>query len=534
MALVLRIESLQPDVPLALPRDGWVEADHDLKIGRAADNDLVLEDPAGTISKRHCTISRVDEGYVLVDHSRNGTFLNRDSQAMARDVPVPLKPGDAIQVGCFSLAVIAAAVPGTGSAIDPDPVSEDGETTSPAETSFLGAVAPMPSPNAHLAYVEPGGLMSRREEPLVIEDEDYGPVTHDHSDDDPLADPLSERRGVRDHDRGVRDHDDDDPLLGRRLDAGESPRSFSDHVAVPNMVFVQPRLRTEPIPDDWDLMSEMGHSLAPLSPQPVAPELFEEVEAAPPPAPPPPPVAPAQVVPAAGWSGTVEEGAAIAAFLEGCGLSQRECGTADMVTVMRRAGQALRLSVANLHDILAARTSTKEGFGVERTMLGRSRNNPLKFVADPHDALIALLVTTIPGFLVADEAVAQAFTDIKEHQISMVAAMQAALASVCQQLAPETIERAVGASTLPERLMPQRRSARQWQAYKAAFDEVTAGLDNNAREVFGSDFVRAYQHNTASAGGRPSDAEDDRVRAEPPNTAQGGPLPDERRDVDVG
>jgi type VI secretion system FHA domain protein len=512
MVLVLRIETLQPDVPLPLPHGGWVEADHDLSIGRAAENDVVLEDPAGTISKRHCTIKRLDTAYALVDHSRNGSFLNGDTRPVARDVPLPLKPGDAIQIGSFNIAVIAAMVTTANSgAGDLRAEAEKGEEAPRAETSFLGAVPSMRSSRAH---VDPGGLMSRQGPPLA------------EGDMDAVTSPQF----------------GDDSLLEHRIGKGEPPPAFSDHVPVPNMVFVQPRLSTESIPDDWDLLSEMGHAPAPLSPQPAAPILAEKPAPAPQPAPPPP----VDATPAGEPRGAVVHEAAILAFLEGSGLRPDECRPVDMTTVMRRAGRALQLSVANLHDLLGVRKTTKEGFGVERTMLARSGNNPLKFVADPHDALIALLVATIPGFLVADEAIAQAFTDIKEHQIAMVSAMQAALASICQQLAPETIERVTGAPTMLERLMPRRRLARQWQAYREAFDKVAAGIDTNAREVFGSDFVRAYRQDRAPADARATAAPSDEAQGDEAQTDEAGakagserpirhgPLPNERRDFDVG
>jgi type VI secretion system FHA domain protein len=479
MTIVLRIENTQTDIPLVLPKDGLVEADLDLSIGRAADNDLVLEDPAGTISKRHCTITRMDSQHVLIDHSRNGTFFNRDSHALTRDAPVPLNPGDFIQIGCFGLTVVTTAVPGMRST-----AYESDAEKSPDERSFLGAVSPMPSPHAHLAHIDPGGLISRREEPFDIEED-----VRDSAAPDFLGDP---------HANGLRS-DNDDLLLGRRFQATKPPRAYADHVAVPNGVFVQPRVGTEPIPDDWDLLAEMGRPAPPPAARPVPPILFDQSAAMPPPG-------PLSQLPDTTTSGALErrasrDSAAIAAFIQGCGLSAEECDTADIVMVMGRAGRALRLSVTNLHDILGARTSTKEGFGVERTMLGQSGNNPLKFVLDSHDALVALLVTTIPGFLVADEAVEQAFTDIKEHQISMVAAMQAALAGICQQLAPETIELMVGAPTMLERLMPHLRSARWWRSYRAAFAKVAGGLANNARQVFGGDFARGYRHDEPSEQG---------------------------------
>jgi pSer/pThr/pTyr-binding forkhead associated (FHA) protein len=74
--------------------------DRQMSIGRDGANELCLTDPK--VSRRHCTIRQVDEGYELSDlDSRNGTFLN--------GIPVKhqmLKHGDAIRVGSSELVFL--------------------------------------------------------------------------------------------------------------------------------------------------------------------------------------------------------------------------------------------------------------------------------------------------------------------------------------------------------------------------------------------------------------------------------------------
>ena len=76
-----------------------------ISIGRASENDWVLEDPERILSKSHCTIHSQDGGYVLTDTSVNGTFLNDSEQRLPRDYPVPLANGDRFVLGEYEIAV---------------------------------------------------------------------------------------------------------------------------------------------------------------------------------------------------------------------------------------------------------------------------------------------------------------------------------------------------------------------------------------------------------------------------------------------
>lgn len=65
----------------------------DLQVGRDSSNSLCIED--ATVSRRHCTISAVDGGWLLTDHeTRNGTFVNGVPVRQRR-----LSHRDEIQIG---------------------------------------------------------------------------------------------------------------------------------------------------------------------------------------------------------------------------------------------------------------------------------------------------------------------------------------------------------------------------------------------------------------------------------------------------
>ena len=88
------------------------------KIGRADDNDIVLDDPR--LSRYHATVTQEDAGYILTDlGSTNGTFLNEKRI----NQPRALREGDRVRVGQVSLVLrrLPAAVEAQAAASDSPP-----------------------------------------------------------------------------------------------------------------------------------------------------------------------------------------------------------------------------------------------------------------------------------------------------------------------------------------------------------------------------------------------------------------------------
>jgi len=464
MQLVLRIAATDPALAETFPGVGTVATDRTLTIGRAADNGLVLIDRDRTISKHHCVIAPTPDGYELTDTSRNGTFLNNDPQALTREVATKLKTGDVVTLSCFLLTVVAA---GEQPAFAGDAELPEAER-SPA--------APREITNARM------GAPDRPRNPSV--DDFWGPEPG-----------LVSGLGAHDLD----EHGLDALDLGQRKVTRPAATVFPTayhRAPAEAAAFVQPKLRRESIPDDWDLVRELGKSRqvpdgAALPQQPViavdhrvaplVPKVEREVELS------------AERQSAVGEPTATT---AIEAFLDAVGLSMADAKEVGLAALLGRAGTSLRVTAGCLQDILSARAMAKRGFGVEQTLVEASGNNLLKVVGNSDEAVRALLLTEMPGFLVGAAMIEKAFDDIKRHQIAMLKALRAALASVCQQLGPAAIEATVGAPRFWERALPISRPARCWEHYKTVFDDVTAGLDNDAARIFGGEFLRAYRDTT--------------------------------------
>lgn len=102
MALVLTIEKSGHASGGAKNRIR-LEPGEALDIGRGADVDWTLPDPARIISTKHCEIRFRGGKYWLYDVSRNGTFINHDMRRQR--AAHPLSHGDRFTMGGYVIAV---------------------------------------------------------------------------------------------------------------------------------------------------------------------------------------------------------------------------------------------------------------------------------------------------------------------------------------------------------------------------------------------------------------------------------------------
>jgi tetratricopeptide (TPR) repeat protein len=82
---------------------------HDLRIGRGAENDLVLEDAGKTVSRFHAELRIEGDQYVVIDlNSQNGTWI--DGRRVQR---AAVAPGTTIALGHFRLVIEGGAPSGS-------------------------------------------------------------------------------------------------------------------------------------------------------------------------------------------------------------------------------------------------------------------------------------------------------------------------------------------------------------------------------------------------------------------------------------
>ena len=156
----------------------------------------------------------------------------------------------------------------------------------------------------------------------------------------------------------------------------------------------------------------------------------------------------------------------------------------------RNFGQILRVVVAGVIDVLQARQRLKDEFRMRVTTFKAAQNNPLKFSANVDDALYNLLVKRNAAFLGPVESFEDAFDDIRNHQMAMLAGVRVAFESVLAQFHPdrmqEEFDRQARGSLVPGKL-------RYWEQYRERFNDMVSDADASFRELFGEEFAKAYE-----------------------------------------
>jgi type VI secretion system protein ImpI/type VI secretion system protein len=409
-------------------------------VGRGQDNQWVVADPERRLSKRHCRFVYGAGEWELHDLSTNGTYINQASEPIGKGAAQKLRHGDRITFGLYEVEVI----------IDEEQAAPERDSFLTGQRSHGAALSdPLPSRSDLRPYQD-----ARLPDSASMLDAPNTPILP--ADFDPLA-PNQE------------------PFIGP---------TEPDHAPALQSAF-RPPGPVAVIPDDWDVDPPSAAPRprpAQASQPPQTPRAQQD--AAPAPAKDEHRPAPATPPPAAAGDAVLAE-----AFLRGLGLS--EAKLVDPEKTLERIGAALRATVNGLRQTLIARASIKDEFRIEQTMIRPTGNNPLKFSLDDDDALATLLGIGRRGGMAAQEAIAEAFDDLRMHELATVSAMQAAVRVLLAQFEPEAIEHKAGGGAL--QIHPAQKKAKAWEGFVQMHRNVTQALSDDFDSVFGKAFARAYE-----------------------------------------
>ena len=182
------------------------------------------------------------------------------------------------------------------------------------------------------------------------------------------------------------------------------------------------------------------------------------------------------------------------AFFTGAGLPRKELSPAESERMMRDCGAILRAAVEGLMMLLIARGEMRKEFHAEdRTMVAARDNNPLKRMSDPHEAMAFLFdpADRTDGFLDPVQAIGDACEDLRSHELALMAGMRAAIVGALRRLDPHALERAYEKSVAGFSL--GSRKAKLWQLFVAQQEKLAREAQEDFDQVFGRDFMGAYQ-----------------------------------------
>ena len=247
--------------------------------------------------------------------------------------------------------------------------------------------------------------------------------------------------------------------------------------------------QTNPMRDD---LAEIGGAYQP--PRAVEP-VFSFTPAAPPrvPAPAPAQANPLQQTPMPSFP----ENALTKAFLAGANLQPSALPDGLTPEIMTMVGSLLRTATAGAIEMLAIRANIKREVQASVTIISTEANNPLKFLPDADSVLHQMLGKKIPGFLRPDEAMKDAFNDLRAHEMGVIAGTRAALDEALRKFDPALLGDRLVRGSLLEMALPAMRKTKLWDLYLERYAELRREVEDDFQSVFGKAFVAAYESEAA-------------------------------------
>ena len=477
-----------------------------LTIGRAAQNDWVLQDPERILSKNHCTVDCRDGAYFLTDLSANGTFLNDSEQRIPRNQTVPLKDGDHFVLGEYEIE--ATLLPGAAELAEPD---MEGPLTEPAigvaglgsdasilsQPSFADLIADHQAPlhdKPPIGSPAKGAVATEPSPDLLTPDRAFFEPPELRPESPPAPEPTPAESPP--------------PVLPR---PGSEPpiQAIPDDFMAPAPAAAQPAEAL--IPDDWWLAPPVVQQPSELPAPPIspAPPPVEPVQVETPPPELQIPQRPAPVLvepspapspspaPAAATPAGLDAKTLIHAFLEGAGLPNAQPTAEQWLEIATNLGAMFRETVQGLTDILLARGDVKGEFRLDRTAIGPMENNPLKTPPgrpplSPEEIMTLLLVRQRDAYMSPVQAVREGFKDIKDHQMAVWAGVQAALNRLLERFDPRNLETRLQ-QTVFDSILPASRKAKYWDLFTTEYQAIAREAEDDFNELFGDEFARAYE-----------------------------------------
>jgi type VI secretion system protein len=280
--------------------------------------------------------------------------------------------------------------------------------------------------------------------------------------------------------------------------AVEPPFAFQTPPAV--QPFPEPAPHAVPNPFDETAKMPAPHMADEADVDPMA-VTTRQAPAAPPVAPVPAaalamPVQPPTAADVSDQPAGVDARAAFRAFLEGAGaVGSPLIDEANAEAGLRAAGEVFRAMAEGLREILISRAAIKSEMRIEATMIAAQGNNALKFSVTPEDAVAALLAPKRRGYMAPLAAAKEAVSDIKDHEIAVMAGVQTALLSLLRRFDPDELEKRLSLGGLSA-VLPGARKSRYWDSFRQVYGDITREAEDDFQAVFGRQFAKAYTEQT--------------------------------------
>jgi len=456
-------------------------------LGRGTDNSWVLDDPDKYMSSVHAQISFENGQYLLTDVSTNGTFINGSPEPLGGGKAV-LVEGDRFVISDYEFIVsflnassgdeLFSQPPGPFSGVD---VAEKDEVA--IGNSFLqDDPFATPANNSVPLSDAMSGFNAAETDPLAALDKaNANNNSQSLLQNNPFASAPFDS-SVADQGGAMNDSID---WPDASIETGAIPDNWYDDE--PEEKVVSPPPVIAPFETAKEPLSEHSSShLAALERlESENKKLLNDVAQL-----------KQQIKSQSSHCKTGEQKRAVTAvdraLIEALGFSEKNLSEDKILEISEIAGLLVRETMEGMMQVLSFRKKIKEEFRINVTTIQPVENNPLKFSANIDDAMENMFIKENSAYKEPIEAVREGFQGISEHQIAVLAGMQAAFRGMLERFDPQILEKRFEKYKKPG-LIQIGKKRQNWESYKAYHTELAENLDNSFQHLFGYDFVQAYE-----------------------------------------
>jgi len=183
---------------------------------------------------------------------------------------------------------------------------------------------------------------------------------------------------------------------------------------------------------------------------------------------------------------------AFEAFLKGAGLEISLFSDNLSSQHMELVGVLFRSAIQGTMEVLQSRAEIKNEMRMDMTTVQPAHNNPIKFSVDVNEALKRLLIPQAQSFMDPEQAIQEAFDDIKAHQIAIIAGIQASLVHVLKRFEPEKLMRRLEKESPISSNIPIHRQSKLWEKFEELYEAIEGEAEDDFNRLFGQEFAKAY------------------------------------------
>ena len=193
---------------------------------------------------------------------------------------------------------------------------------------------------------------------------------------------------------------------------------------------------------------------------------------------------------------------AMRSFATNAGLKTEAIDDLPAEAFFSLLGQAFREAIIGVVELLEAREVEKQNLKIPcTTEIGGLKTNPLKAIIHEelrkedkvNHAIILLLNRQDARHLNAQEALKEAFLDIKAHEWATLKGVNAGLTRLLERFDPKNLGQEIQVRSGLRNLWQNHKKANQWDAYIQLYDEIAKEARHDFQKLFQGRFQEAYE-----------------------------------------